>query len=292
MARVKKAVFPVAGLGTRFLPATKAVPKELLPVVDKPVLQYAVEEARAAGVEDFIFVSSRGKTAMADHFDRHTELEETLEARGKTDLLEAVRDCAIPSGRAVFVRQPEPLGLGHAVWCAHAAIAPDEPFAVLLPDELLLSDPPCLAQMTQAHEATGGAVLATMEVPRELTNKYGILDPDGDEDERRLTPAKGMVEKPDPEVAPSTMSLIGRYILPGSIMSKLAQGRRGAGGEVQLTDAVDSLIGEMPVHGFRFIGERHDCGSMAGFVKANIACALKRDELREEITSFLNGKLC
>lgn len=291
MKRIKKAVFPVAGLGTRFLPATKAVPKEMLPVVDKPVLQYAVEEARAAGVEDFIFVSSKGKTAMADHFDRHVELEKVLEAKQKTDLLEAVRDCAIPPGRAVFVRQPEPLGLGHAVWCAHAAIGPDEPFAVLLPDELLLSDPPCLAEMAKAHAETGGAMLATMEVPRALTNKYGILDPDGPEDARRLTPARGMVEKPDPEVAPSTMSLIGRYILPGSIMAKLAENRRGAGGEIQLTDAIDSLIGEMPVHGFRFAGERHDCGSMAGFVKANIACALGRPGLGEEIEAFLREKL-
>lgn len=290
MTRVRTAVFPVAGLGTRFLPATKAIPKELATVVDRPVLQYAVDEAREAGVERFVFVNSNGKSALENHFGRNLELERTLEAKGKHALLQAVRDCAIPDGQLIMVRQHAPLGLGHAVWCARNAVG-DEPFAVLLPDELLLSEPACLAEMATAHEEIGGAVLATMSVPMALTEKYGILDPGGPEGPGRLTPARGMVEKPKPEDAPSDQSLIGRYILPPEIFQLLERGERGAGGEIQLTDAIAKLVGAAPVHGFRFAGERHDCGSMEGFVRANVACAMKRPELRDALTPFLKELL-
>lgn len=283
--RIRTAVFPVAGLGTRFLPAAKAVPKELVTVVDKPVLQYAVEEARAAGCDRFVFVASLGKSALESHFDRNLELERALEAKGKTALLEAVRAAALPDGALMVVRQHAPLGLGHAVWCARQAVG-DAPFAVLLPDELLWSAPGCLAEMIEAHAAVGGALLATMEVAREETRKYGILDPGGAEDARRLTPARGLVEKPAPEDAPSTHSLIGRYLLPADIFDVLEKGERGAGGEIQLTDAIDKLIGRTPVHGFRYVGARYDCGTPAGFVKANFALGLERPELREELLRF------
>lgn len=289
-ARVRTAVFPVAGLGTRVLPATKAIPKELLTVVDKPVLQYAVEEARAAGCERFVFVTSPGKDAIAAHFDRHFELERALEAKGKVALLDAVRAASLPPGAMAAVRQPEPLGLGHAVWCAREMVG-DEPFAVLLPDELLVSDPPCLAAMAAAQASVGGAVIATMDVPREQTDRYGILDPSGPVDANGLTPAKGFVEKPAPADAPSTQSLIGRYILPPETMTLLASGERGAGGEIQLTDALDKLIGRCPTYGFRFQGERHDCGSVAGLALANIALALKRSELAAELTPALRRLL-
>lgn len=291
MTRIRKAVFPVAGLGTRFLPATKAIPKELATVVDRPVLQYAVEEAKAAGIEQFIFVSSAGKGAIENHFDRSLELEATLEKKKKHDLLKAVRDCAIPDGGMTMVRQHAPLGLGHAVWCARHAIG-DEDFAVLLPDEVLRSTPGCLADMIDAHEKHGGAIIATMPVPMEEIRKYGVLDPvDGVGNVGPMVPAKGFVEKPEPEAAPSNLSLIGRYVLPGSIFAELEKGERGAGGEIQLTDAIDKLVGHVPVHGFRFEGERHDCGSMAGFVKANIAIALERDGLGEEIEAFIRARL-
>lgn len=290
MSRVRKAVFPVAGLGTRFLPASKAIPKELATVVDRPVLQYAVEEAREAGIEQFIFVSSAGKGAVENHFDRNFPLEEALEAKGKHDLLKLVQETAIPDGNMVMVRQSKQLGLGHAVWCARHAVG-REPFAVLLPDELLASSPGCLSEMTEAYEKVGGAILATMSVPMALTKKYGILDPDGEENALRLTPAKGMVEKPAPEDAPSNQSLIGRYILPPEVFDHLDKGERGAGGEIQLTDAIDKLVGETPVHGFRFAGERYDCGVMEGFIRANIACAWRRPELREELEGFLRDLL-
>ncbi|MEL6978419.1 MAG: UTP--glucose-1-phosphate uridylyltransferase [Pseudomonadota bacterium] len=289
MTRIRKAVFPVAGLGTRFLPATKAIPKELATVVDRPVLQYAVEEARAAGIEEFIFVNSLGKSALENHFDRDLFLEQTLEKKGKTKLLEAVREAAIPDGQMIVVRQHAPLGLGHAVWCARNAVG-NEPFAVLLPDEVLV-DPPCLPAMVAAHESVGGAVLATMPVAPELTKKYGILDPDGAEGADGLIPAKGMVEKPDPAEAPSNQSLIGRYVLPPEVFEALDKGERGAGGEIQLTDAIAQLVGRLPVHGFSFKGERHDCGSMDGFVKANLALGLKREELREDLTAYMRDLL-
>ena len=283
--RIRTAVFPVAGLGTRFLPAAKAIPKELVPVVDKPVLQYAVEEARAAGCERFVFVSSIGKDAIADHFDRNVDLEAKLEAKGKTALLEAAREASIPDGAMTIVRQHAPLGLGHAVWCARHVVG-DEPFAVLLPDELLWSNPRCLAEMASAHETVGGALIATMEVPRALTRKYGILDPGGAENAQRLTPARGFVEKPAPEDAPSTHSLIGRYVLPAQIFEFLEKGERGAGGEIQLTDAIDKLVGTVPVYGFRYVGARFDCGTPDGFVKANFALAMERAELRNDLRAF------
>lgn len=288
MTRIRKAVFPVAGLGTRFLPASKAIPKELATVVDRPVLQYAVEEARAAGIEQFVFVSSMGKSVLEDHFDRHMPVEAALAAKGKTELLEAVRDSALGDGAMIVVRQHAPLGLGHAVWCARHVIG-DEPFAVLLPDELLEDSPPCLAQMVEAF-ADGGAVraiVATAEVPLALTEKYGILDPAGDEDARRLTLAKGFVEKPAPQDAPSRLSLIGRYILPGEIFAHLEAHRKGAGGEIQLTDAIDALVAMGGVYGYRYAGERYDCGVAEGFVRANIALGLKRPELRESLRGFV-----
>lgn len=280
--RVKRAVFPVAGLGTRFLPATKAIPKEMLPVVDKPILQYAVESARAAGIEEFIFVTSKGKTALEDHFDRNYELEATLEERGKTSFLEIVRNAVIPSGDVVFTRQHEALGLGHAIWCARKHIG-NEPFAVILPDELVLSKEPVLKQMVDAYD--GGAVLGVADVPREQTHKYGILDVESDNGTSIV--AKGLVEKPDPFVAPSNVSITGPYILPPEVMDHLSNKKKGTGGEIQLTDAIASLIGKQPVKGYRYDGVRYDCGSMAGFVKANLAFAMERPELRQELKMFL-----
>lgn len=281
---VRKAVFPVAGLGTRFLPATKAIPKELLPLGDKPLIQHAVEEARAAGIEQFIFVSSRGKTAMEDHFDTGFELNETLKRRGKTDVLKMLEEMQIPAGKLLVVRQPEPLGLGHAVWCAREAVA-GEPFAVLLPDETVIGDRPCLAQMMDAYQETGGNLISVFEVPRELTNRYGILDVESDDG--RLAKVKGLVEKPAPEVAPSNLSIQGRYILQPEVFEPLARFERGAGNEIQLTDAMAKLIGRQPFHGFHFKGERHDCGDKIGFVLANVAYALTRPDMAEQVRAGL-----
>ncbi len=291
MSRVRKAIFPVAGLGTRFLPATKAVPKELMPVVDRPVLQYAVEEARAAGIEEFIFVSSMGKTAMEDHFDRNLPLEETLEKKNKLELLQAVRDAAIPDGQLTMVRQHAPKGLGHAVWCARHAIG-DEPFAVLLPDEVLHAEKPCLGQMVEAQEELGGSVIAVIEVEREDTKKYGVLDPvDALTDETDVIAAKGMIEKPAPDAAPSRLACIGRYVLPGEIMSELGKTGKGAGGEVQLTDAIASLIGRHPLHGVRFKGARYDCGSVLGFLEANMAFGLAREDVAPALMKAMRAHL-
>jgi len=284
--RVRKAVFPVAGLGTRFLPATKSMPKELLPVVDKPVLQYAVEEARAAGIEQFIFVSSRGKTAMEDHFDRSFELEDTLRKRGKTAELEILEKSIIDSGDLVFVRQQQPLGLGHAVWCARHIVG-DEPFAVLLPDDIVMSDPPCIAELIDAHETLGRShIIAVQDVPREHTSRYGILDPDA-EVSPTLTRAKGIVEKPKPEDAPSTTAAIGRYVLDPAVFDYLDQGVQGAGNEIQLTDAIAATMDVAPLHGCHFKGERYDCGDKLGFLQANIAFALQRPELADGLRNFM-----
>jgi UTP--glucose-1-phosphate uridylyltransferase len=283
---IKRAIFPVAGLGTRFLPATKAIPKEMLPVVDKPILQYAVEAARAAGIEEFIFVTSKGKTALEDHFDRNVELEWTLESRGKTDFLDVVRDAVIPSGDVVFTRQHEPLGLGHAIWCARKHIG-NEPFAVILPDELVLSKEPVLKQMVEGYES--GAVLGVADISREETHKYGILDVESDDGKYVI--AKGLVEKPAPADAPSTVSITGPYILPAEIMDFLSEKKHGSGGEIQLTDSIARLIGQQPVKGFRYEGVRYDCGSMGGFVRANIAFAMERPELRDELESFIAQQL-
>ena len=274
--RVRKAIFPVGGLGTRFLPATKAMPKEMLPVVDKPLIQYAVEEAQAAGIEEFIFVTGRGKTAIEDHFDVSFELEQTLEGRGKKSDLAALRVWVPKPGRVAYTRQQEPLGLGHAVWCARGLVG-DEPFAVLLADDLILADTPCLRQMVDAHAAVQGNMVAVMDVPKEQTSRYGILK--AGEENGRLVRVEGMVEKPKADQAPSTLAVIGRYILEPDVFAYLDRQTRGAGGEIQLTDAMAPLIGKRPFHGFRFAGRRFDCGDKLGFFEANLAYALARPDL-------------
>ncbi len=273
---VKKAVFPVAGLGTRFLPATKAMPKEMLPIVDKPLIQYAVEEARDAGIEEIIFVTGRGKAVLLDHFDHSFELEQTLGARGKTEALAEVLDVMSKPGQITSTRQQQPLGLGHAVWCARHFIA-DEPFAVLLADDLIMAEPGCLKQMMDVYAEVGGNIVASEEVPPEQTDRYGILDVV--EDDGTLARAKGLVEKPAPKDAPSNLCIIGRYILQPEVFAHLAAQEQGAGGEIQLTDALAKTIGEMPFHGLRFKGRRFDCGNKLGFLEANIAFALARDDL-------------
>jgi UTP--glucose-1-phosphate uridylyltransferase len=276
---IKKAVFPVAGLGTRFLPATKVMPKEMLVVVDKPLIQWAVEEAAAAGCTDFIFVTSRGKSMQEDHFDHHAELITMLEKRSKAAELDAIRAILPRDGRVIAVRQPEPLGLGHAVACAEPVVG-NEPFAVILPDDMVLADAPCLKQMTDAYNRVGGSVVAVIDVPRDQTRKYGILDvAKDDKREGALVAIKGLVEKPAPEEAPSTLSIIGRYILQPEIFEHLRKGERGAGGEIQLTDAMARMIGKGPFHGYRFRGTRYDCGDKAGYVAANLAFALERPDL-------------
>ena len=274
--RVRKAIFPVGGLGTRFLPATKAMPKEMLPVVDKPLIQYAVEEAQAAGIEDFIFVTGRGKTAIEDHFDHSYELQNVLAARGKSEELEALRRWLPEPGRVAYTRQQEPLGLGHAVWCARDLIG-DEPFAVLLADDLVLAEVPCLKQMVDAYAEVGGNMVAVMEVPRAQTNRYGVLDVA--RERGKLVEVKGLVEKPAPEKAPSTLTIIGRYILEPKVMEHLERRERGAGGEIQLTDALARTLGHSPFHGLRFEGTRFDCGDKIGFFEANIAFAIQRRDL-------------
>jgi UTP--glucose-1-phosphate uridylyltransferase len=283
---VRKAIFPVGGLGTRFLPATKAMPKEMLPVVDKPLIQYAVEEARAAGIEQFIFVTGRGKAAIEDHFDYSGELHNTLASRGKDDLLRLIEPLAMPAGQVIYTRQPEPLGLGHAVWCARHLVK-DEPFAVLLADDLILSETPCLKQMIEAYRDGGGAMVAVMDVPKEHTSRYGIVDPESDDG--RLVSVKGMVEKPKPEVAPSTLAVIGRYVLDPSVFAHLDRQQRGAGNEIQLTDALAAVIGSMPFRGLRFEGRRFDCGDKVGFLEANIAFALDRPDMGPAIREVLKS---
>jgi len=281
---VKKAIFPVAGLGTRFLPATKALPKEMLPVVDKPLIQYAVEEARDAGIEQFIFVTGRGKGAMEDHFDHAVELEHTLTERGRLDDLQTVLDCSPPPGQLAYVRQQKPLGLGHAVWCGRNFIG-DEPFAVLLADDLILAEPGCLKQMIDVYNQVGGNVVAVQEVPRDQTDRWGILDIESDDG--KIAKARALVEKPAPQDAPSTLSIIGRYILQPEVFTALDKHEKGAGGEIQLTDALASMIGNTDFHGARFEGRRFDCGSRLGFLEANIAFALSRDDMREGVSKIL-----
>jgi len=285
---VRKAVFPVAGLGTRFLPATKTMPKEMLPLVDKPLIQNAVEEARAAGIEEFVFVSSRGKDMLEDHFDVHHELNSTLERRGKTAELAVVKKTEIATGHLYVTRQHTPLGLGHAVWCAHQVIG-REPFAILLPDDVVLSDKPCMAQLVDVYNEVGGNVVAVVDVPREHTNRYGILDVESDDG--RIASIKGLVEKPQPAVAPSTLSIIGRYIIQPEIFDHLSAADPGAGGEIQLTDAMAKLIGSQPFHGYRFEGKRYDCGDKVGFLEANIAFALKRPDLGDKLRTALSALL-
>jgi UTP--glucose-1-phosphate uridylyltransferase len=281
---LRKAVLPVAGLGTRFLPATKATAKEMLPVVDKPLIQYAVEEARAAGIEQFCMVTGRGKTALVEHFDIAFELEAVLRERNKTEALAMLEGTQSEPGSIVTVRQQEPLGLGHAIWCARAFIGED-PFAILLPDDLVLADVPCLRQLADAYRDTGGNVVAVTEVPREQTNRYGILEIG--HDDGRLVEVKGLVEKPAPKDAPSNLSIIGRYILMPEVIDHLSKMERGAGNEVQLTDAMAKLIGIQPFHGVRYEGRRFDCGDKVGFLEAQIAFALKRPDLADAVHAFL-----
>jgi len=281
---LRKAVLPVAGLGTRFLPATKATAKEMLPVVDKPLIQYAVEEARAAGIEQFCMVTGRGKTALVEHFDVAYELEATLRERGKTEALAALEGTRTEPGSIVTVRQQVPLGLGHAIWCARAFIG-DDPFAILLPDDLVLSDTPCLRQLADAYRETGGNIVAVTEVPWEHTNRYGILATG--KDDGRLVEVKGLVEKPAPKDAPSNLSIIGRYVLMPEVIGHLAKMERGAGNEVQLTDGMAKLIGHQPFHGLRYEGRRFDCGDKIGYLEAQIAFALKRPELADAVRAFL-----
>ncbi len=280
---IRKAVFPVAGLGTRLLPATKAIPKEMVTIVDRPLIEYAVEEAREAGIETMIFVTGRGKSALVDHFDHAFELEAVMREKGKS--LDVLSSSNAGFGEVVTVRQQEPLGLGQAVWCARDIVG-DEPFAVLLPDELMVGKPNCLAQLVEAYEKVGGNVVAALEVPDSETHKYGVIEPGASDG--RLTEIRGMVEKPAPGAAPSNLMLPGRYILQPDVMRELDAQERGAGGEIQLTDAMARLIGRQPFHGYRFEGQRHDCGSAAGFVLANLALGLGREDVAPAIRAFLD----
>ncbi|MCI2394630.1 UTP--glucose-1-phosphate uridylyltransferase GalU [Aliiroseovarius sediminis] len=284
--RVTKAIFPVAGLGTRFLPATKSIPKEIMTLVDRPLIQYAIDEARAAGIKEFIFVTSRGKGALEDYFDNAPVLEQELRKKGKEDQLEALQDTNMESGAIAYVRQHKALGLGHAVWCAHRLIG-DEPFAVILPDDVIAAEKPCLQQMVEAHAETGGCMVAAMKVPAEKASAYGVLDIK--DDLGAMVSVKGMVEKPKVNEAPSDLAVIGRYILTPSVLRSLNQMKTGAGGEIQLTDAIAAEIQEgRDVFGYRFRGKRFDCGSKAGFLQATVAFGLARDELRDEFASYLH----
>ncbi|HKR17483.1 UTP--glucose-1-phosphate uridylyltransferase GalU [Rhizorhapis sp.] len=279
--RIRKAVFPVAGLGTRFLPATKVVPKEMLPVVDRPLIQYAVDEALEAGIEQMIFVTGRGKGVIEDHFDIAYELEHTMNLRGKD--LSVLAPTRLMPGNAAFVRQQEPLGLGHAVWCARDIVG-DEPFAVFLPDEFMVGQPGCMKQMVDAYEKVGGNLICALEVPMDQTSSYGVLDPgkvDGS-----LTEVKGLIEKPAPGTAPSNLIIAGRYILQPEVMEMLEGQEKGAGGEIQLTDAMAAMIGKQSFHGVTFDGRRFDCGSKAGYIEANFALALEREDMRDHIRAF------
>lgn len=285
-AKVRTAVFPVGGLGTRFLPATKAIPKEMLPVVDRPLIQYAVDEAIEAGIERLVFVTGRGKSAIEDHFDIAYELEATMGARGKD--LSVLGPTRRTPGDIVYVRQQEPIGLGHAVWCARHVVG-DEPFAIFLPDELMVGTPGCMAQMVAAYEKVGGNVVCGYEVPEDQTDKYGIVEPgaiDGD-----LVEVKGLIEKPALGTAPSNLMIPGRYILQPDVMRILQTQGPGAGNEIQLTDAMAQLIGQQPFHAFKFGGERYDCGDKAGFATANFALSLEREEIGDKLRDFARARL-
>ena len=282
---IKKAIFPVGGLGTRFLPATKAMPKEMLPVVDKPLIQYAVEEAAEAGVEEFIFVTGRNKTAIEDHFDHSFELEETLAAKGKDEALHLVKDMLHTPGSVFYVRQQQPAGLGHAVWCARHLVG-SEPVAVLLADDLILGAS-CVKEMVDAYKA--GNMVAVMDVPHEQTGSYGIVKPGADDG--RMVQVEGLVEKPDPSSAPSNIAVVGRYIITPEVFETLAAQESGAGGEIQLTDALAKRIGKAPFFGVRFSGERFDCGSKLGFLQANVAFALNNDAMRDQLRDWLGERL-
>ena len=284
--KVTKAIFPVAGMGTRFLPATKSVPKEIMTLVDRPLIQYAIDEAREAGIKEFIFVTSRGKGALEDYFDHAPFLEQELRKKNKTDLLETLKATNMDSGAIAYIRQHRALGLGHAVWCARRLIA-NEPFAVILPDDVIAGEVPCLKQMVEAYAETGGNMVAAMEVSPEQTSSYGVLDVK--EDMGNLVRVKGMVEKPPVGEAPSNLAVIGRYILSPNVLGNLNRLKSGTGGEIQLTDAIaDEIEQENPVYGFRFKGERFDCGSKSGFLRATIAFALARPDLRDDLAAYLS----
>lgn len=294
--KIRKVVFPVGGLGTRFLPATKSMPKEMLPVVDKPIIHYAFEEARAAGIEQFIFVTGRNKNAINDHFDHSYELQSILSEKNKQYELEQTRDWLPPAGSIIFVRQQEPLGLGHAVWCARNIIG-DEPFAVILADDMVHGAAPCLQQMVGAYEQLGqeANMLGVMDIERERTGSYGIVDIDQTATKALGTPklfrANGLVEKPEPADAPSTLSIIGRYILQPEVFELLENQRPGAGGEVQLTDAINAMIGKKEVYGYAFDGIRYDCGGLVGFIAANLAYGLSREDVGERVRSMAEALL-
>ena len=278
---IKKAVFPVAGLGTRFLPATKAIPKEMLPVIDRPLIQYAVDEAREAGIEQLIFVTGRGKTAIVEHFDVAYELEATMKDRAKT--LEALEATRILPGNLVTVRQQVPLGLGHAIWCARAIVG-DEPFAIFLPDELMIGQPGCMKQMIEAYNQVGGNLISVLEVPEDEVSSYGVIKPGARHG--ALTEVLGLVEKPQRGEAPSNLIISGRYILQAEVMRVLEHQGKGAGGEIQLTDAMAQMIGTQPFHAVTFAGKRYDCGSKVGLVEATLAIALEREDMRDEVRAM------
>ena len=286
MKPVRKAVFPVGGMGTRFLPATMAIPKEMLPVVDKPLIQYAVEEAYAAGIREMIFVTGRHKRAIEDHFDTAFELESALEASQKHDLLAMVHAIKPDDMTCVYVRQPRPLGLGHAVLCAEPLVG-DEPFAVLLADDLMLGQPPVMAQMVDAYAKVGSSILAVQDVPAHDTKRYGIVDTQGVNGD--LVAIKGLVEKPAPEVAPSTLAVAGRYVLNPSVFAHIRQQSAGAGGELQLTDGIAGLMRDESVYAYRYNGARYDCGTQAGFLEANVHLALNRVDLQADFKQYLRG---
>lgn len=287
--KVTKAIFPVAGLGTRFLPATKSIPKEIMTLVDRPLIQYAIDEARAAGIREFIFVTSRGKSALEDYFDNAPELESALRAKGKDKELSELERTNMESGAIAYIRQHRALGLGHAVWCARRLIA-DEPFAVILPDDVIAAEKPCLQQMVEAYQDTGGCMVAAMEVPASKASSYGVLDVK--EDMGALVSVKGMVEKPKAGEAPSNLAVIGRYILNRRVLRSLDEMKTGAGGEIQLTDAIAKEIEQgRDVYGMRFIGQRFDCGSKAGFLQATVAFGMARPDLRDEFVSYLSDTM-
>jgi UTP--glucose-1-phosphate uridylyltransferase len=284
--RIRKAVFPVAGLGTRFLPATKAIPKELLPIVDRPLIQYAVDEAREAGIEEMIFVTGRGKTALVEHFDIAFELETTMSERGKA--MEVLAETRFTPGELITVRQQVPLGLGHAIWCARAIVG-DEPFAILLPDELMVAAKSggtgCMKQMVEAYEQVGGNLISVLEVPADDVSSYGVIAP-GAAVSDTLTEVTGLVEKPPRGEAPSNKIISGRYILQPEVMRALDTQEKGAGGEIQLTDAMARMIGNQPFHAVTFAGRRFDCGSKTGFVEATLALALEREDMGADVRAI------
>lgn len=283
--KVTTAIFPVAGMGTRFLPATKSVPKEIMTLVDRPLIQYAIDEARAAGITEFIFVTSRGKGALEDYFDLAPNLEEELRRKGKNELLKVLEDTNMDSGAIAYVRQHKALGLGHAVWCARRLIG-DQPFAVILPDDVISAEKPCLQQMVEAYEETGGNMVAAMEVAPEKTSSYGILDVGSESG--NLLDVNGMVEKPKAEDSPSNLAVIGRYILSPNVLKNLDEMKKGAGGEIQLTDAIAAeLTQKRKVYGYRFAGQRFDCGSKSGFLQATVSYGLARPELRDDLAAYL-----